>query len=515
MQLKINDYSDIIFEWIPYEQFNNIKKINKDDYITICAAIWKNGQLNYDKYKKIYHRDLKNRNQNITLKFYNLQDNADKFFNEIYGDNYRNSKIIHGISQNPDTKDYIIVIEYIYCEKCSKIFKILHDTWCKSCQLDYLKINSLNWTSGNKKIDALIQEMQLKINNKSDTIFEWIPYNQFNKIEEIGKGGFAIVYSAIWKDGPLFYKEKFRRIDHNKKVALKFLLNSSQNITDEFLNEIRAYSLNYNENIVKIYGLSQNPDTKDYIIVLGYASGGSLYCHLNKNYDKYNWTYKLQLTLNIIAGLKNIHQKQMVHRDFHVGNLLVEQEIIRCKIYISDMGLCGEVGNIKDESKIYGVIPYVAPEVLKGKPYTQAADIYSLGMIMYFIATGKQPFANCAHDEFLVLNICNGIRSEINESEIPKIYIDIMKKCWDSNPNNRPSVIDLEKSIRSFYPEFGYFIDKEIKKQFEKAEKYRKANLLSIESNQSTIHTEAYYTSRLLNPFTKNLYSMEVIDFTK
>ncbi|POG64387.1 kinase-like domain-containing protein, partial [Rhizophagus irregularis DAOM 181602=DAOM 197198] len=149
-------------------------------------------------------------------------------------------------------------------------------------------------------------------------------------------------------------------------------------------------------------------------------------------------------------------------------------------------------------------------EVLKGKPYTQAADIYSLGMIMYFIATGKQPFSNCAHDEFLVLNICNGIRPEINESEIPKCYGELMKKCWDSNPNNRPSAIDLKKSIELFH----YADDEEIKKQFEKAEEYRKANLLSIESNQSTTHPEAYYTSRLLNTFTKNLYSMEVIDFT-
>ena len=50
------------------------------------------------------------------------------------------------------------------------------------------------------------------------------------------------------------------------------------------------------------------------------------------------------------------------------------------------MGLCGEVGNI-DSTKIYGVMPYVAPEVLRGKPYTQAADIYSFSMIMYFVAT--------------------------------------------------------------------------------------------------------------------------------
>ncbi|RGB36185.1 kinase-like domain-containing protein [Rhizophagus diaphanus] len=360
--------------------------------------------------------------------------------------------------------------------------------------------------------------MQLKINDKFDTIFEWIPYNQFNKIEEIGKGGFATVYSAIWKDGPLFYKEKFRRTSGNKKVALKYLFNSSQNIIDEFLNEIRAYSLNYDESIVRIYGLSQNPDTKDYILVLGYAKGGSLYYHLNKNYNEFDWQYRLQSISCIIRGLKNIHQKKMVHRDFHVGNLLVGKKTayIPSKIFISDMGLCGEVSNIKDESKIYGVIPYVAPEVLKGKPYTQAADIYSFGMIMYFIAAGKQPFANCAHDEFLVLNICNGIRPEINELEIPKCYGELMKRCWDSNPNNRPSSIDLEKSIESFHDAYSRLSkDEEIGKQFEKAEEYRKANLLSIKSNQSTTHPEAYFTSRLLNPFTKKLYSMEVIDFTE
>ncbi|RIA90093.1 hypothetical protein C1645_849786 [Glomus cerebriforme] len=56
---------------------------------------------------------------------------------------------------------------------------------------------------------------------------------------------------------------------------------------------------------------------------------------------------------------------------------------------ISDMGLCGEVGNI-DETKIYGIMPFVAPEVLKGKPYKQAADIYSFGMFMYYVATGRQ-----------------------------------------------------------------------------------------------------------------------------
>ena len=84
--------------------------------------------------------------------------------------------------------------------------------------------------------------MQLKIKNKGDIVFEWIPYNQFDNIEEINKGDFATVYSAIWKDGPLhynyddYYNEYYSR-NSDKKVALKCLHNS-QNISSEFLNEV-------------------------------------------------------------------------------------------------------------------------------------------------------------------------------------------------------------------------------------------------------------------------------------
>jgi serine/threonine protein kinase len=202
----------------------------------------------------------------------------------------------------------------------------------------------------------------------------------------------------------------------------------------------------------------------------------------------------------------------MVHRDLHIGNILCSSIYTT---YISDMGLCGEVGNI-DKTKIYGVMPYVAPEVLKGKPYTQAADIYSFGMIMYFVATKRQPFANCAHDNILALNICNGNRPKINEKEAPKCYIDLMKRCWDSNPNNRPNAVEVSELIRLFW--LGK--NEEIEKQFKEAEKYRKANLLSVENIQSSAHhPQAYYTSRLLNPFTKNLSkysnSVEIIDFTE
>src|SRR5688572_4690622 len=118
------------------------------------------------------------------------------------------------------------------CKKCGELYTDINYKWCKPCQIDNLKGNFTNWTSRNEKIDDFIQEMQLKIDEPNDIVFEWIPYYWFMDIKEIGKGGFATVYSAIWKDGPLRYdynKEKYTRFyNANKKVALK-CLNNSQN----------------------------------------------------------------------------------------------------------------------------------------------------------------------------------------------------------------------------------------------------------------------------------------------
>src|SRR5436190_12545191 len=102
-------------------------------------------------------------------------------------------------------------------------------------------------------------------------------------------------------------------------------------------------------------------------------------------------------------------------------------------------------------------MPYVDPEVLRREPYTQAADIYSFGMIMYFIATGRQPFSNFAHDELLAIDICKGIRpAEISEPEAPKCYVDLMKRCWDSNPDKRPKATEICELIDLFHSSYIY-----------------------------------------------------------
>ena len=156
---------------------------------------------------------------------------------------------MYGISQNQDTKDYIIIFqdkyykEYgkKYCEKCIKEYTDIAFKWCKSCQI------KTNQTNGNENIDDFIQDMQLEINSYHDMVCEWIPFNQFNNIKEISKDGFFTIYSAIWKNGQLNYDE-YKKIykrnlrNQNQKVSLKCY--NSQNITDEFLNEVQNFLIN-------------------------------------------------------------------------------------------------------------------------------------------------------------------------------------------------------------------------------------------------------------------------------
>jgi serine/threonine protein kinase len=85
------------------------------------------------------------------------------------------------------------------------------------------------------------------------------------------------------------------------------------------------------------------------------------------------------------------------------------------RTYITDMGFCRKVNN-NNQNNIYGVMPYVAPEVLRRNSNIQAAEIYSFGMIMYFVAIGRQPFDNCAHDHTLALDILYRNKSIVKTS---------------------------------------------------------------------------------------------------
>src|ERR1700734_3426160 len=123
------------------------------------------------------------------------------------------------------------------------------------------------------------------------------------------------------------------------------------------------------------------------MIVMQYAENGSLRQNLNNNFNELIWDNKLYSLWNIASGLANIHDKKLIHRDFHCGNILSLDDV---GTLITDLGLCKPANekSEKSEKRIYGVLPYVAPEVLRGKEYTQASDIYGYGIIAYEVCTG-------------------------------------------------------------------------------------------------------------------------------
>ncbi|CAB5392010.1 unnamed protein product [Rhizophagus irregularis] len=470
MQLQISN-GDIIFEWIPYDQLSDIKETETD---AVYSAIWIDGPSYCKK------EQTRESNKKVTLKVHDSQDITEllKNIDSSQIENHSSCKI-YGISQNPNSKNYIRIVEFERCEKCDEKYiddNHIHYKWCKPCQISSL---NKNWTSGNKRIDNLIQEMRSNIGGYYYVIFEWIPYDQFSNIEKIGQGGFSTVYSAIWND------------------------DNSQNIPDKFLNEIKKYSTKtrtYQGNILEMFGISQDPNTKNYIMVLKYAEGGDLNNWMTNYYKDIEWREKMKAINKIIRGISHLHNKNIVHRDLHTGNILATGHLVSFDLFISDFGLCGDINDM-NEKHMYGVMSYMAPEVLRGKPYTKAADMYSFGMIMYFIATGRQPFADHIHDKCLILNICRGMRPKIEEWEAPKEYIDIMKSCWDSNPDNRPIAFLIALDTNTEYHERrrAFF------KDFD--EGYYKENIFkNFKSNQSTITPK----SQLLT-FTDDLDDLDTV----
>src|SRR4051812_7239995 len=113
------------------------------------------------------------------------------------------------------------------------------------------------------------------------------------------------------------------------------------------------------------------------------------------------------------------HEKDYIHHDLHSGNIFSRSISSN---YIGDLGLCQQVVDKKDNpNKIFGEIPYLAPEVLSKKLYTKESDIYSFGMIMWEHTTRKKPFHDRSHDQYLMMDILNGERPQVTD-DTPEFY---------------------------------------------------------------------------------------------
>ncbi|RHZ88958.1 hypothetical protein Glove_19g64 [Diversispora epigaea] len=286
-------------------------------------------------------------------------------------------------------------------------------------------------------------------NNDVEVTVKYFDNNYFCSIcwRENGCNEICIKYYqnfAEWTDIP----EELFGFYNSNQVSLKKLKNSQQIINFHCRDKY----------VLPISGITQDPKTKSYALILQYMKDGNLMNFLEQN-KTLPWKERLWLLNSFIRGLETIHSKGFIHRDHHPGNLMITEAHNNCEfLRLGDLGLCRPVNEILS-SGTYGVLPYIAPEVINQNPYTVVSDIYSVGIIMWVIS-GKIPFEGELYDPLLAMTIFSGHRLKVHK-RTPQCYVELMEKCWHENPAERPSAETIFVKLEEWIRDLTYFENEE------------------------------------------------------
>ncbi len=194
----------------------------------------------------------------------------------------------------------------------------------------------------------------------------------------VGHGGMAVVFCA--EDTVM-----------NRVVAIKVLKTDSddpEKAIQRFINESKAVAMLSHPNIVNIYDVNVKDEIK--YIVMEYVEGTTLKEYLGK-VERINWKEALHYTEQILRGLAQAHERGVVHRDVKPQNILLLKD---GTIKVTDFGIAKvhKSDTITDGESAIGTVHYISPEQAEGKDVTSASDIYSVGVMLYEMVTGKLPF---------------------------------------------------------------------------------------------------------------------------
>ncbi len=226
----------------------------------------------------------------------------------------------------------------------------------------------------------------------------------------IGRGGMGTVYKAIHQDSGEIVAVK----------ALSPTYSHDSHFRSRFESEIQALIKLDHPNIVRL--LSYGQEDGNLYFAMELVEGQSLF-HLQKSIKKFDWRDVIVVGRDVAAGLRHAHDRGIIHRDLKPGNLLKSTD---GTIKITDFGIAKEFGadhNTRDN--VLGTLDFMSPEQAKGHPVTVRSDLFSLGVVLYTMLSGKPPFSANSMEESLrnltsvpapnLTSMISGIPAEIEE----------------------------------------------------------------------------------------------------
>ncbi|KAI3807043.1 hypothetical protein L1987_22963 [Smallanthus sonchifolius] len=176
-------------------------------------------------------------------------------------------------------------------------------------------------------------------------------------------------------------------------------------------------------------------------VVVEYLPGGALKNYLIKNRrKKLAFKVVVQMALDLARGLSYLHSQKIVHRDVKTENMLLDKSRT---IKIADFGVARvEASNPNDMTGETGTLGYMAPEVLNGNPYNRKCDVYSFGICLWEIYCCDMPYPDLSFSEVTSAVVRQNLRPEIPRC-CPSSLANVMKRCWDANPDKRPGMDEV------------------------------------------------------------------------
>jgi len=260
-----------------------------------------------------------------------------------------------------------------------------------------------------------------------------IGYVKFSDLYEmkevIGKGKFGVVNLGIHKKT-------------GQQVAIKILNKENiKTLEDKELVqiEIGILKLCHHPNIVRLLDHLEN---NDYIyIVTEYIEGGTLGQYFKKKKFNFSERQATNIMSQIASGVKYLQQYGIVHRDLKPDNIMITQQNDFGVIKIMDFGLSKIISPNERMVDGYGTLSYVAPEVLLRTPYNKEVDIWSMGVILFYMLTGKLPFRGKKEQEVAEKIVYEDLEFDEDDWEIRSQSVqDLIKCCLEKNREKRITI---------------------------------------------------------------------------